>query len=477
MSASPVHLAVINGGADPGAAGPLGTARRFLAQYRESGADGLHCLRGDYWRWNASSYEPVEEAAIRAHAYQYIESQGQTPNRRSVSDMIDALAGIAYLPPMNPPFALPDYAGPPPKELIICRNGAVHAPTRRLMKPDPRLFCTSALPMDYDPHAPAPRAWLEFLAELWPGDPDSIATLQEFMALAALTDDTTFQKLLLLIGPPRAGKGALFRLVGALAGTANICAPALSSLGIRFGLQSIIGCRLALISDVRIGRSVDAAAVAESLLRISGEDRVSIERKFAPDWQGRLPTRFMMAGNELPSLADASSALSSRLLVLRLTNTFIGREDHGLENRLLRELPGVLLWALDGLDRLRKRGHFVQPQSGNDLANALRAMNSPIGEFIEDKLVVCPDAWAEKSTLFTAWREWCTEHGRAGAGNDATFAKQLRASLPQVTEVRRRTESGGRLRTFAGVRIRHGGDPEPDDSGPGGPGGPSISLL
>jgi len=471
MGLSPTHLQVIDGGGES-SSGPLGHARRFRQTFLEHGANGLHCMRGEFHRWNGAWYEVVENAEIRSRLYAHLEDEGTSPNRRSVSDVADALAGIAYIPPDDPPFALPGYSGPAASELVICRNGAFHVASRRLHASDPRLFCTSALPLEYDEDAPEPVEWLAFLRALWPDDPASIEALQEFTGLAALTDDTSLQKMLVLIGPPRGGKGVIFRMVGALAGAANICAPTLSSLGARFGLQSLIGRRLALISDARIGRTVDAAAVVESLLRITGEDRLSVEQKFAPDWQGRLPVRFMLASNELPSLADASSALSSRLIILRLSNSFLGREDHGLESRLLAELPGVLRWALDGLERLRERGHLVQPESGNDLVGALKAMNSPIGEFIEDCLMVYPDAWEEKAKVFQAWRDWCSEHGRSHAGNDATFAKQLRASLPHISEAKPRASDGSRLRVFQGIRLRRFGDPNQDDAGPAGPGGP-----
>jgi putative DNA primase/helicase len=35
-----------------------------------------------------------------------------------------------------------------------------------------------------------------------------------------------------------------------------------------------------------------------------------------------------------------------------LTRSFYSKEDHGLEDRLLRELPGTLNWAIAGWQRL-----------------------------------------------------------------------------------------------------------------------------
>jgi len=55
---------------------------------------------------------------------------------------------------------------------------------------------------------------------------------------------------------------------------------------------------------------------AERLLSITGEDGITIERKYLPAWMGRLQTRFVLLTNELPPIAGASGALASRFIVL-----------------------------------------------------------------------------------------------------------------------------------------------------------------
>ena len=61
------------------------------------------------------------------------------------------------------------------------------------------------------------------------------------------------------------------------------------------------------------------------------------------------------------------------------TQSFFGREDPGLMDKLLRELPGILLWAVQGWQRLRERGRFVQPASGRQFVSDLEDLGSPIG--------------------------------------------------------------------------------------------------
>ena len=85
-------------------------------------------------------------------------------------------------------------------------------------------FNTNVLPFDYSPKAPAPVEWQKFLKQLWPNDSDAIACLQEWFGYL-LTADTRLQKILLLIGPRRGGKGTIFRVLNSLVGSDNIAAP------------------------------------------------------------------------------------------------------------------------------------------------------------------------------------------------------------------------------------------------------------
>ena len=89
-------------------------------------------------------------------------------------------------------------------------------------------------------------------------------------------------------------------------------------------------------------------ARAERLLSISGEDEQQIDRKFLPPWQGKLHVRFWIFANELPRITDASGALASRFVLVTLRNSFLGREDLQLTEKLLTELPGILNAALGG---------------------------------------------------------------------------------------------------------------------------------
>src|SRR5262249_476150 len=261
------------------------------------------------------------------------------PKRSSVDDIIDALKAETHLSAAIPPCWLEvDSSSPSATEIIVCNNGLLHWPKFVLRATTPLFFATTGLPFNWDSSIFAtPVRWLKFLSELWPNDQECIDLLQEWMGYL-LTPDTRQQKIVLLIGPRRSGKGTIARTIKRLIGEQAYCGPTLASFSSNFGLSPLIGKFVAVIPDARLG-TMGTAAITERLLSISGEDTLSIDRKHLPHWTGKLPARLMILTNELPNIPDTSSALAGRFLILRATESFYGKEDPDLSTALEKELP------------------------------------------------------------------------------------------------------------------------------------------
>jgi hypothetical protein len=60
-------------------------------------------------------------------------------------------------------------------------------------------------------------------------------------------------------------------------GADNSIAPTLAGLGTNFGLAPLIGKRIAIISDARLGGHADQHAIVERLLSITGKDAITID--------------------------------------------------------------------------------------------------------------------------------------------------------------------------------------------------------
>lgn len=459
-------------------ADPIPLAEDFIdAHHRDTeGRLLLRRHRADFYSFAGACYQPLTDEAIDSAIYRHLEQCSTVQRDNSGAPKVDEL-GNPKLRPITPKsaivrevrLALPsrevllnDCTDPPCwlvardnldlAKIVPCRNGLLDLSTRTLHPLTPELFSTHALPFDYDPDAPDPIAWLAFLDQIWETDLEAWQTLQMWFGYC-LCADTRQHKIMLIVGPPRSGKGTIGRILTALLGSMNVGGPSLSSLAMNFGLQGLLGKPLGIISDARLSGRADQAAVIERLLSISGEDLVPVDRKHKPSLSVRLPTRLMLLTNELPRLADPSGATASRFIVLTLTESWLGKEDHELTDKLLAELPGILNWAIDGWAELQKRGRFIQPKSSAEAVQELEDLSSPMGAFLRDRCDVGPGCSIERDALFAEWKRWCNSQGRDHPGTKATFGRDLHAALPQLKSPQPRVQGGGRLRMYDGVQI------------------------
>jgi putative DNA primase/helicase len=290
---------------------PMAVARVILAELMTDGQHLIRRWRGQWMRYAGPHWVEDEDGAVRKWIYTRLEHARYekwnprteqidilpwNPNRAKVADLLDALAAIVLLPETtNPPTMLD--SGLPAGQYVACANGLLDVRDQQLHPSTPCYFGMVAVPFDYDPSVGAPVEWLRFLRTLWPpangaeAETEEITTLQEWIGYV-LSGRTDLQKILLMVGPRRSGKGTIGRIVAALVGAGNVAGPTLASLTTNFGLQPLLGRSLAIVGDARVGKD-GQNQVVERLLSISGEDMITVDRKHREAWSGKIPARFM----------------------------------------------------------------------------------------------------------------------------------------------------------------------------------------
>jgi putative DNA primase/helicase len=411
----------------------------------------IQCYAGLLMEWRDNRYSEVEDNAVKKRLQVWLhESLRYIFNRRTeelelvdyesnagtINSALESIRAYTHLPATvsspswlgNAPHALL------PNDILPCRSTLLHLPTMKHFPATPQFFTVNALEFDPDPAAPPPTSWHQFLHQLFDGDTESLDLLQEWFGYC-LTGDTSQQKMMLMVGPKRSGKGTIARVLTRLIGNGNVSGPTTSSLAGPFGLQPLIGKTLAIVSDARF-HGENIATVVERLLCISGEDTLTVDRKHTTSVTMKLPTRFMFLTNEFPRLHDASGALAGRFVILRLTESFYGKEDIGLTERLLNELPGILNWAIEGWRRLRERSHFVMPTSVRDVVQEIEDLSSPVSAFVRDACIVGAGHRVSVDSLYDAWKRWCEDEGRQAVTTKQTFGRDLAAAIAGITRRR-----------------------------------------
>jgi putative DNA primase/helicase len=447
---------------------PTLVARQLLA--REWTRDELVLLRywrGDFYTWEGPHWLNRDDVTIRSrvrHLTEHAayleqnkkgewESRQWLPNNAKLANVLTGLTDI-LVPLIDEHAEPPTWTGGGAHQadltVVPVANGLLTYPHRKLLPHTPHYFNIVSSPFAYDPAAAPPTRWLRFLDDVWPDQEDAAALLQEWFGMM-LTAETKYQKILLLIGPKRSGKGTIARILRQLVGPANAVSVTAGGFASTFGMQDLVGKTMVTVPDARVS-GPNALALAERLLSISGEDPITIERKYKTGWTGKLGTRLLILSNEFPRLPDASGALANRYLPLQFTKSWFGKEDHDLETVLVGELPGILNWALDGLDRLTARKRYVLPAGSADIVSDLESLGSPVLAFVRDWCETGdPMFEAETGRLFSRWNVWCALNG-IRATSAPLFGRDLRSAIEGLGEVWHRSE-GKRLRYYTGIRL------------------------
>lgn len=450
----------------PAPTNPMAVARQLIPDWQtEDGHLVWRRWRGSWMRWNGTSWREVDEQQVRASLYKRLEHAIYTagtdkddepeirdwaPTKQKISNLLDALTAITLLPTdTDAPAWINGEDNPDDGPLVACQNGLLRIRDRVLLPHGPEFFNLVSVPFAYHPTAAAP-VWEGFLAQIWPHDPQAIEAVQEWFGYV-LSGRTDQQKILLMVGPSRSGKGTIARVLKELVGKENLAGPTLAGLGTNFGLSTLVGKPLAVISDARLSGN-DNSQVVERLLTISGEDTIDVDRKYRAVWTGKLPTRLMILSNELPHFGDSSGVIARRFVVLNMTVSWLGKEDSTLFDRLTAEMPGILNWALEGLARLQHAGRITEPASSRDAVTTMQDTASPTSAFIRERCTTGPTCRVPVEALWAVWREWAEDNG-VKHGTKQVFGRNLLSVVPQLSRSRPRDEFGRQVPVYVGITL------------------------
>jgi putative DNA primase/helicase len=443
--------------------------------------DSVHTVRkhrGQWVRFDKNHYSLYSEDVLRGDLYAHVEGKfyqstsdaGEItikpykPSRSKISDVVDALNQWCPVEQSAPSWLDEQYGRPLPKDLIVFQNGILNVKDFingkiNLMDPTPKYFTFNALPYEFDDNAHS-KLWDEFLHGVF-DDEEQIMLLAEWMGYLC-TPDLSFEKLMLFTGRPRSGKTTILDTIRHVLGPVQCAETSFSSLVGEFGFQPLMGKLVAMIGDAKTPRAAESDSALEKILQITGGDHVTVNKKRVDQLSSeQLYCRFTFAMNDLPCFSDHSRALESRLNILSFSKSFLGREDRSLKMRLREEAEKgkLIMFALEGLKRLRKQNQFSFPESSEEMLHQYKDLSVPLISFGAECLVTepnptkwTPDMWAAKDQIYSVWSVWAKIRGIKCGGKEQ-FGRWLQAAYPEIYTSRRRLQYD-RVYGFAGLRLK-----------------------
>jgi putative DNA primase/helicase len=143
-------------------------------------------------------------------------------------------------------------------------------------------------------------------------------------------------------------------------------------------------------------------------------------------------------------------------VLLLLSRSWLGLEDHELEPALRTELTGILNWALDGLQRLTMANAncFTRLPSADEAITTMRDLASPVAAFVREQCGIAPNYEVRIDDLYAAFKQWAEDNGHSKKSKQ-TFGRDLRAAVPSIS-VKRPRDQSDRQRVYVGIDISHG---------------------
>jgi putative DNA primase/helicase len=352
------------------------------------------------WRKYADGLWSVVDSAIVEKQVIRVLEDAKPEGIRPTTNLMRSVSTLAQVEVYRPPEiwdANPD--------LLVCTNGMLHIPSKQLRDHDPQAYQTTGVPYAYDSQAGCP-VFVNALTRLPYG---VVQFLQEFAGYC-LTTDTRHEIAVWFWGVPGSGKSTIIEGFNAMLGDRADVLSLKQVAQSRFGLSNIEGKTL-IYAFESPALYLEATDTLNAI--VSGE-AIPVERKYKDTVTVIPRAKILWAMNKLPRIQDAGDGIFRRVQIIRFDPLPETEKDEDVKEKIKLEGPGILNWALVGLDRLRKRGHFQIPPEIKVNTEEFQQGNDPESAFVRECCTVdLMNVNLEESSshLYQAYTNWCMANG------------------------------------------------------------------
>ena len=254
---------------------------------------------------------------------------------------------------------------------------------------------------------------------------EDIPTLQEYLGYC-LIPSTKAQKMLMLIGKGGEGKSRIGLVMRSLMGI-NMNMTSIQKIETNRFSRADLEDKLQMVDDDMDMNAPPKTNYIKSI--VTSEAQMDVERKGVQSYQCLLYARFLCFGNgALTALHDRSDGFFRRQIVLTTKDRPADRvDDPYLVEKMKAEKEGILLWCLEGLNRLIANDYqFTVSDKAKENIQAVVKDANNILEFLgsEGYLSFHPDSEASTRALYEAYKAWSEDNAEITL-SAKSFANQM----------------------------------------------------
>lgn len=268
--------------------------------------------------------------------------------------------------------------------------------------------------------------WELFLHQIFGGDQELIRYIQKAVGYS-LTASIREQVMFILFGNGRNGKSVFLDIIAEILGSYAMGMQA-SSLMVKQGGSSghnediarLNGARLVTSSEPNEGVRLDEGLIKQ----LTGGDSVSASFKGGHVFDYKPKYKIWLATNHKPIIRGNDDGIWRRLPLIPFTVQIpLEKVDKNLKDKLMRELPGIFNWAVEGCLMWQREG-LNPPSSIQQATMEYRQEMDVIGSFIEQCCETGPGYAIGATELFKAYDKWAREMNEHPF-NQTNFGKKV----------------------------------------------------
>jgi putative DNA primase/helicase len=313
--------------------------------------------------------------------------------------------------------------------LFNCDNGVIDLKSGELSPHDRDLLLTKISPIPYEKNAKCPN-WQSFLESIFltpEGKPDHelILFLQKAIGYS-LTGVTKEQIMFFLFGNGRNGKSTFINVIQDMLGdygrqtNSDTFLKKKNDSGINNDVARLDGARFVSAVESEEGQQLSEALVKQ----ITGGEKMSARFlrqeyfEFTPEFKVFFTT------NHKPIIKGSDEGIWRRIKLVPFTVTIPKNKiDYDLPDKLKKEMPGILRWAVEGCLMWQKDG-LGESAAVKAATDDYRDDMDILGPFIDENCTIHPASKIEAKTLYENYTKWCFQNSEMELKNRA-FYRQL----------------------------------------------------
>lgn len=301
------------------------------------------------------------------------------------------------------------------RNLMNLSNGMLNLDTFELSKHHEEYYSSIRIDIKHNPEAICDRFRL-YMKQITCNDKKLEMVLQEILGYC-LTSETRAEKAFILYGRGSNGKSVFAKIITMLVGRPNVSNIPLREFGVKFGMETIIGKTVNIATETELD---DLKLNTENFKSVTSGDSLHVQRKHKTGIDIEPMVKLVFLTNNLPRVNDTTKGFLRKILIVPFNAEFTHdskNAENRLDNRLMDQLEtekeGILLYALEGLKRLKENGFkFTESEVINDAIKEYEMEINPTIEFFEDNIEISNGDSIHRPDILSRFKRWAGDVGK-----------------------------------------------------------------